>query len=313
MKRSAILLLSALATALAGEGGGDRPGGARHRVTLASGTQLVGRLEPAEWRVATAFGSLTIPVTELHRVRFGRRADPERLARIAALLEELGATSPERRRNARAALAGQGAFAVPDLKRAAAEHSDKEIQRACSEILAGLDVPEDDIPPDDDVVETNRFTLQGTVNEEALRVTVPELGPITVRRRDVAEVKMRPERTSYRFEVTGNHVYLGEWLETGIEVRPGDELSIRAQGAIAFPEWGDFTIRPDGAPDRGMVESFPLGSLVGRVGDEGPLFRVGSRYRGAPPGAGRLKLAVLVQIQGQPHHGSFRVRIDLDD
>lgn len=313
MKRSAILLLLGLATAAAEEGGGDRVGAARHRVLLRSGTVLVGVLEPAEWRASTVFGSLTVPAAEVRRIRFGRRADPERLQRVAKLVEELGAANPERRRDARASLAEEGAFAVPDLRSAAARHADREVQRACNEILGSLAVPNEDVPFDDDVVETHRFTFSGTVNEEALRVTVPELGPLTVRRRDVVEVRERIARGSHRVEVTGGHTYVGAWLETPVDVRPGVALSIRADGTVTYPNWGNMVLRPDGAPNRGMLEQMPLGSLVGRVGEDGPMFRVGSRYIGAPGGTGRLYLAILIQAEGQPHQGAFRVRIDVDE
>jgi len=289
------------------------PDDVRHQVRLRSGTLLVGRLEPAEWKATTPFGPLTVPIADLRRIRFGRKADPERLERVRKLLEDLGSPNPDRKAAAQASLSEEGDFALPEIKEAAANHADPEVKRRCLELLGGQDVQELELPSDDDRVETVKFTFTGTVNEEAIRVQVPELGPVTVRRKDVQEIKSWKPVAALRLEVTGDQTYVGDWLDTQLEVHPGMTLRIRADGSINFPQWGNYTFRPDGMLNMGQIDNMPLGTLVGRVGKGGAYFRIGSSYMGAPNARGNLYLAILVQVRGQQTNGTYRVRIETEE
>jgi len=306
----ALPLLLLLLPAAAQEGA---PEEVRHQVRLRSGTLLVGRLEPTEWRTTTPFGPLTVPTAELKRIRFGRKADPERLDRVRKLVEDLGSPNEDRHRAAQAALAEEGDFALPDLRAAAEGHANADVKRRSAELLGGQDLAEVELPSDDDRVETVRFAFTGTVNEEAIRVQVPELGPVTVRRKDVQEIKSWKPLAALRVEVTGDHTYVGDWLDTQLEVRPGMTLRVRADGSINFPQWGNYTFRPDGMMNMGQIDNMPLGTLVGRVGKGGAMFRVGSSYIGMPNQQGRLYLAVLVQVRGQQHSGAYRIRIETEE
>jgi len=305
------LLLAAVASP--GEQGAEGAPPARHQLRLRGGSLLVGRIEPQEFKATTGFGSLTVPIADLKRIRFGRRADPERMERVRKLVEDLGSANPDRRQSARASLEEEGAFAMPDIRRAAVEHADPEVKRVCGELVAAPGAQELDVPPDDDVVDTVRFSFVGTINEEALRVAVAELGTVTVRRRDVVEVRIYRPLESQRYDVTGDHTYVGNWLDTGIPMRPGLSVKIRAEGSILYPQWGNYTFRPDGSTNMGMIDNMPMGTLVGRVGESGAMFRVGSSYFGNPGGDGTLQLSVLVQVRGQQSQGTYRIRVELEE
>ena len=43
-----------------------------YRVELGSGSLLVGRIEPRQWKVLTKFGTLAVPIERIKNVRFGR-------------------------------------------------------------------------------------------------------------------------------------------------------------------------------------------------------------------------------------------------
>ncbi|MGQ0613997.1 MAG: hypothetical protein ACT4PV_09700 [Planctomycetaceae bacterium] len=310
MFRAALSALFFLLPAAAQE---SPPDEAQHQVRLRSGTLLVGRLEPREWKATTPFGPLAVPIADLRRIRFGRKADPDRLERVRKLLEDLGSPNPERKAAAQVSLAEEGDFALPDIKEAAALSADPEVKRRCEELLGTQDPQEMELPSDDDRVETVRFTFTGTVNEEAIRVQVPELGPVTVRRKDVQEIRSWKPAAALRFELSGSHTYVGEWLDTQLAVHPGMTLRIRADGTINFPQWGNYTFRPDGMINMGQIENLPLGTLVGRVGKNGQMFRVGSSYMGMPSARGNLYLAILVQVQGQQTSGTYRIRIETEE
>ncbi len=277
-----------------------------HAVELRSGTMLVGRLEPSTWKVKTAFGELTVPVAEIRRVRFGRRSQPERLARVEGAVKDLASATPERRDHARASIVQEGAFAAQSLRKAAKEHEDPEVRRIATEMLKELDLAEDEVVPDDDQIDTLRFSLMGQIELEAFKVQVPELGPLVVRRGDVERIRSFGPDMSKKVAVGGTNVWPNGWLDTKIKVEKGEKLKITATGTILFPNWGQ-AFTPDGNQNMGMMNGMMMGTLAARIGEKGTLFRVGSSYTGTAPATGNLYFLLMIQAPDQPHDGEFTV------
>ena len=277
-----------------------------HAVDLRSGTTLVGQLEPTTWKVKTAFGELSVPVAEIRRVRFGRRSQPERLARVDEALKELASAVPDRRDHARALLAQEGAFAAQSLRKAAKDHEDPEVRRIATEMLKDLDLSEDEVLPDDDQVDTARFSLLGEVELEAFKVQVPELGPLVVKRGDVASVRFFGPDLSRKVTVAGNNTFPNGWLDTKIKVEKGEKLKMTANGTIFFPNWGQ-AFTPDGNQNMGVMNGMLMGTLAARIGDKGTVFRVGSNYTGMAPASGTLQFILMMNAGDQPHDGEFTV------
>src|SRR5262245_55897111 len=89
------------------------------------------------------------------------------------------------------------------------------------------------------------------------------------------------------------------WTDTGVDVRPGDTISISAQGTLQLPQAKTST--PDGQTRgfRDLLKAYPvneagLGALIGRVGstDASQPFLVGSNKAIQVRRAGRLFLGV---------------------
>ncbi len=84
------------------------------------------------------------------------------------------------------------------------------------------------------------------------------------------------------------------WIDTGIDVAPGDLLTITAvpsknhppcDGRTGCPPYREpGTVMSDGALGWGLT------ALVGRIGDDGKPFSVGASYDGPVSGPGRLYL-----------------------
>ena len=88
------------------------------------------------------------------------------------------------------------------------------------------------------------------------------------------------------------------WTNTGVDVKAGDTLRIEAGGAIAHGGGGPL-IFPDGDPTRLGHESNLPGvrntnhaSLIGKIGEDGTAFLVGSTYEVVTETGGRLFLGV---------------------
>lgn len=107
-----------------------------------------------------------------------------------------------------------------------------------------------------------------------------------------------------------------QWVDTGMDVQPGDKLHITAKGAVTM---GNNTgVTADGAP-RGWtdtlralpVASAGRGALVGRIGnsDAATPFFIGADGTVEAPVAGRLYLAINADSTQTPD-GEYKVHID---
>ena len=91
-----------------------------------------------------------------------------------------------------------------------------------------------------------------------------------------------------------------QWTDTGIDLSNDDTVSIEADGAIT-PSTPDVPLHgPDGVPDRpsarvynveGLEEANHNG-LIGRIGEAGPPFQVGSQLQSNADTEGRLFLGI---------------------
>lgn len=104
------------------------------------------------------------------------------------------------------------------------------------------------------------------------------------------------------------------WVDTGLDVKPGDTLSFTATGTVAYQGQNS---TPDGLARAWMdlvaqlpVNSSGRGALVGRFGDNAAAraFLVGSKSQRSAPIAGRLFLSVN-QMSAMPGSGSYHVTI----
>ncbi len=118
--------------------------------------------------------------------------------------------------------------------------------------------------------------------------------------------------SSLSLTVSGNQ----QWIDTGMDVHPGDKLHITAKGTV---DMGKNTgITPEGAP-RGwvdtlralMVPSAGRGALVGRIGNSGAAtpFFIGADATVLAPAAGRLYLGINTDSNEAPE-GKYDVHID---
>ncbi|CAN5867824.1 hypothetical protein BH18ACI5_BH18ACI5_12810 [soil metagenome] len=102
-----------------------------------------------------------------------------------------------------------------------------------------------------------------------------------------------------------------EWVDTGIDVRPGDVLTIRADGSVRLSGNGDDTATPGGANRRANnapLPNHPAGSLIARVGFSAPLFVGDGRGINKVTTGGRLYLGVN-DDHWADNSGAFRATV----
>jgi hypothetical protein len=292
------------------EGGASKREIVLHEVELRSGTVLVGTIEPTLLRIDTEFGRLTVPIAQMRSVRFGTLADAARHATLLELIENLGSRNPDRARHAQAQLNREGAFAADELRRAAASHDNPEVRRVCGEVFGALELEEERIVPRHDRIDTTLFALNGRVVQDTFRVTVPELDGLDIRRSDVIEIRVFKRVAPKNFELDGDATYVGGWVDTGIVPEKDTRLRISAEGTIHYPRWGNQFVTPDGNPNMGNLNGINMGTLIGKMGENGTFFKIGRNYSGRPQGKGTLRIAIMINVRGQPSTGKYSVRIE---
>ncbi len=126
--------------------------------------------------------------------------------------------------------------------------------------------------------------------------------------------KALPRQGSYSIEVSGKE----HWLDTKIDLQPGDKVSFSAEGKVTCP-MASQDAGPAGLPRawKDLLRILPVnsagrGALIGRIGtaDIGQPFLVGEQLDLVVRQAGRLFLTVN-QPANEEATGSFKVKIKL--
>ncbi|MFN0123075.1 MAG: hypothetical protein ACKV2V_21455 [Blastocatellia bacterium] len=137
----------------------------------------------------------------------------------------------------------------------------------------------------------------------------------------IRSIALREARIEKTFDVHAlRHCTQIEFLDTGVIIDPASRVEVSATGyvrlAFATDGWAS---DPDGLKVPGpnyktnLVDGFPFGALVGRIGAAGPRFMVGQRLDKTGLGAGRLYLAVNDNGHWQNNIGSFRVKMRVSE
>jgi hypothetical protein len=105
-----------------------------------------------------------------------------------------------------------------------------------------------------------------------------------------------------------------DWQSTGYYLQPGDRYAIRASGEWLYSPFVGFH-GPEGsryhlAPPFYPLPGFPGGVLIGRIGETGQPFYVGSSSAGAAGGSGHLYLRIDDDRLGD-NEGALAVEINV--
>ena len=106
------------------------------------------------------------------------------------------------------------------------------------------------------------------------------------------------------------------WVDTGIDVRAGDMVTIDAEGTIGLSTNSSDSAGPGGSASGRRAENAPLrdhaaGALIARVGGLGPIFIGTNGTIDRAPASGRLYLGVNDDHLAD-NSGQYRARISVD-
>lgn len=282
-------------------------------VRFADGSVVRMMLPQESLEVVTRYGKLQVPTNEVRRIDFAFRLPEETSRKINTAIADLGHELHARRDAASKELVAQGVLATPALK-LATKSGDAEVARRALAAMQqiGGKVPLDQIKfPINDVIQTSEFTIAGQIVNPTIKAHSPYFGDVPLQ---VVHLRqMRWLQAGGDAVVAVDAARYGsapdQWMETEFTVRPLEGLSITVEGQVdLWPQGpGQYMTGPGGyGTNRG---AHPSGMLLGKIGPNGKVFRIGERYEGTPSEDGRLYLHIVPSPWNNASTGGYTVKI----
>jgi hypothetical protein len=270
-------------------------------------------LQPEQLDVVTRFGKLSVPVKEIQRIEFGVRCPDGLEPKIVQAIEELGSDVYKVRETALKNLIEWGPYAYPRLYRASKSNQPEVAKR----VSMALEKIRSKHPArnlrlrEDDVIVTAYFTMVGRITNAQIKTKSKNFGELAVALSELRS--LRSTTTTGDTELTIEAAKYGSdatsWLDSGFEAT-GGKLLITASGTVdLWPQGPGYTSQPSGYQQGGRMGQHLAGQLLGRVGEDGPVFIIGDRYEGTPTRDGKLYLHIVHSPWGNPSAGSYKVTI----
>jgi hypothetical protein len=310
---AALIALSAAAQDKPAGAPGAGPGGAEVTARLDDGTVVRKAILREGVVVVTRFGRLTVPAAEIRRIEFGFRLPPDVAREVEAAVKQLGSDEYPQREAAGKRLVALGARAYPAVL-AATRSSDKEVATRARVALERIrkEVPADKLSlPEQDVVYTRDCVLAGRVEGEALKARSASLGELSLRLTELRALHSAAvDRSEVAVEAAQFGNGTGKWADSGVAVEAGVGLAVTASGRVDLmpAQAGRHVSGPGGYPAQGS-SGHQAGTLLGRIGEDGPVFVVGQQYQGRSGKGGRLYLYVVPLAGGNGSTGAYRVKV----
>jgi len=303
-------------------------GGARRDKVIAwmltkDGHNIEGECESGPLHIESNGNVRDVALGEVLSIQIGGPASAAEESRIATDLATVGANTD---RPAREAAVGElSDIGLPVLSPLLTAYKDTDLHepnplyRLFPRIVPGYaDGPDRTL---DLIRLANGETLRGRVTGVDLKVAGLNRIERPLPLSDVRRLAIRRKSVDKSFEVQAlRHCTQIEFLDTGVGVSTASRIEETAQGFVrlsfAIDGWAS---DPDGLKVPGpnyktnLVDGFPFGALIGRVGAGGPRWLAGQHMQKSGMERGRLYLAVNDNGHWQNNIGSFRVRLHATD
>jgi hypothetical protein len=300
-------------------------------IHLLNGSTVRMILQSEKLEIATAYGRLAVPATDILAIDFGLHFPDGMDSRIQQAVKSLGGENFRDRDQAGKTLLELGPYSFPAVAEAS-RSGDLETSRRAKDLLKQLQKkhPKKDLKTSaDDRVITPNFTISGRILTATIKAKAELFGEV-----DMPVARMRSLRslagTGFEIEVSidaTRYANQGQWMETEFNVDGRSTIVITAKGTVdTWPQQGgQYQVGPNGLQGRGMGNIVAMvpgrkiggpingqmygGALIGRIGEDGEPFTIGERYEGTPEAQGKLYLHIGPSPWNAQSQGSFDVKI----
>lgn len=286
-------------------------------VRFADGSSVRMLLGQSTIDITTRYGKLSVPVEDIRKIEFGFRYPEGVKDNIDSAVAKLALPDAKDREAAVKELLTFRELAYPALKRVAVG-TNPELATRASEVIRKLEekVGADKLRIQDlDTIHATEFVVTGRIEAPTLKGRTTYFGDVIVQ---VAELR------SIRFlgggggeaEVAVDAAKYAAltrdvWFDTEVDVLEGNALEITAAGIVdLYPTGGNYKVGPDAMPRQGQSpDGTPSGMLLGRIGEKGKTFQIGTKYSQSISDSGRLYLRIECSPWNMGSTGSYTVKI----
>lgn len=281
-------------------------------------TMLQDRIE-----IATDYGKLLVPSRDIRAIEFGVHATPAEKRKLDDAIERLGSASHSERETAGQDLVAMGPLAYLRAQ-AAAKSKDLEVARRAEAAVKAI---REKYPArllrsrEEDLVRTHKFNIVGRISTPTFKAKADDFGDLDLRPARMLAIRWLGGDTKKQVAVDAA-TYGGpgnqKWMPTGIRLEAQVAARITATGQVdllANGGGGQRVCGPDGlggmAFGKGRIfnNGQTGGELMGRIGETGPIFFIGSKHTVTPKTAGQLYLMIQQSPWGCPSVGEYRVTV----
>jgi hypothetical protein len=267
--------------------------------------------------VETKYGKLTVPTRDIRGIDLGIHLPEGAAAKIEAAIKRLNSPSFKERDQAVNDLVELGAHAYPALMLAAGTsdlEAGQRVQLALKRIRAR--VPADYLRTNfNDRIITTDFPISGRILSTTLKAKTPYFGELDLKLAELRSIQWLSGQMDREVVVESKWVSTTQWLDTGIVLEGHGGLHITATGEIDLLNdgSGEFLSTPAGTRNIGgrRPGGRMPGTLIGKIGETGPVFTIGERYQALAAPMGKLYLQVVPVgfNNGQQPSGSYKVTV----
>jgi hypothetical protein len=231
------------------------------------------------------------------------------------LMKDLESTDFQTREIAGKRLVALGRYAYPTLVKAS-KGSNLETTRRVQDLIKEMrkQYPAYQLKiRTEDTLYTGDFTIVGSLVSPAVKVKSPQFGEATVKLSDLRSAGTSTGSDEVEVVLDASKYGINnQWLETEFTVEADVRLKVSASGMVdVYPQaGGQYMCGPDGSDQLGQRGAHIPGQLLGRIGESGQVFLIGSNYEGTPQQEGKLYLHVW-PFRGAS--GSYTVKIRSGD
>ncbi|HYV38586.1 MAG TPA: hypothetical protein VE988_23075 [Gemmataceae bacterium] len=272
--------------------------------------------------IVTKYGKLTVPTKDIVSIDMGVDVPSDVQKNVAQLIEFLDSENYKARELALRDLIELGPHAYPQL--CCAVKSEKpEVAKRASMALEKIKAkhPAANLRLRDfDIVTTTTFPIFGKVTPPTLKVKNDTFGAVDLKLTQVRVIRWVTASLAEADIVVDAGSYgsvPNKWLETSVDARSGVRLVIVATGTVdLWPQGPNYSSTPNGYNANGPSPpgtQFKSGTLLGRVGPEGPVFMIGDQFDGIMTRDGKLYLHIVPSPWNNPSSGSYQVKIKARD
>ena len=259
-----------------------------------------------------------IPLTELLSVRTAQAASENEARTITEALASLSGKTHTETEKAEAALTDIGLPALTPVLQAYKDtdvHEPNVLYRLYARLVDGY---ADSLDRTLDLIRlSDGEDLRGKLLLDSLTVTTADGKVHSVKPEDVRSLAIRRPEIVKTFDLHSlYHCTQIEFLDTGVALTPASTLEENAKGFVRLSfDIDGWASDPDGLKVPGphyttnLVDGFPFGAVVGRIGVAGSRWFAGHRCEKTNTGAGRLYFAVNDNGHWQNNLGSYKVTL----